>query len=158
MDDVNCAVFLFMLRGVIFLRKAKEKERFFSRLLDIVLIALVFGMFFHFKFEVEYPTVFTILVVIIYFPIVHSIFSRSIGDFLMGLKIVDKNGHKITPSLAIMRFFAFVANIVYSRYSINDSETTFKTSNPTGFWQTHYENFSLTYEKDSETFLMKIKG
>lgn len=54
-----------------------------------------------------------IFIPVIYYPCLHTLFSRSIGDIIFNLKVVDQQGNKIGFRLALKRFFCVLKYSIF---------------------------------------------
>ncbi len=92
-----------------------------------------------------------ILIPLVYFLILHTLLSRSIGDIVFKLKIVDQQGNKIGFRLALKRFLGvlkfsifalLLTNLLFLFYFL--SSRRFKDIPQV-----------LDYEEESQTYLAK---
>lgn len=93
-----------------------------------------------------------IFVPVVYFPFLHTLLSRSIGDIVFQLKIVDQEGNKISFRLAQDRF---ICVFKFSIISIIFSNLLFIfLALFTGTFKNITDAF-FDYENESKTYLVK---
>lgn len=91
-----------------------------------------------------------IFIPIIYYPCLHTLFSRSIGDTVFNLKVVDRQGKKIGLELALKRFSCvlkyslFILLLTNILFVICFSRTT-----------KDIREISYNFEDESKTYLIK---
>lgn len=120
-----------------------------SLVIDFIIIAEITILLMHSpSYLIKFVAILTPLV---YFPLLHTLLSRSIGDIVFKLKVVDQQGNKIGFRLALTRFlgvFKFsvfallLTNLLFLFYFL--SSRTFKDIPEV-----------LDYEEESKTYLAK---
>ena len=125
-------------------------DRYKSLTIDFIIILEITILLMH---SPSYLVKFVaILIPLVYFPILHTLLSRSIGDIVFNLKIVDQQGNKIGFRLALNRFLGvfkcsvfalLLTNLLFLFYFL--SSRTFKDIPEV-----------LDYEEESKTYLAKI--
>lgn len=124
-------------------------DRYGSLVIDLITNALMIIFFFMYPpFSlVKYIAIF---IPVVYYPILHIICSRSIGDIVFGLKIVDQHGNRISYKLALDRFFCVLK---YSCLLLIFTNLLFISF----FLRTGRDirDFSLDFQRESKTYLVK---
>lgn len=124
-----------------------KADRYKSLLVDfIIILILMFLLITKASFQLKFYASFIPLV---YFPILHTLMSRSIGDIIFNLKIVDQQGNKIGFQQAFNRFFWVVKYFLFSLFLTNILFLFFI------FSQGQKRDLSVDYEGESGTYLVK---
>lgn len=92
-----------------------------------------------------------VLIPVVYYPVLHTIFSRSVGDIVFGLKIVDPQGNVIGFRSALKRYFCVFK---YSAFILMFTNLLFLLF----FFRTGNDirEVSTDFEGESKTYLVKI--
>ncbi|TGE31085.1 RDD family protein [Desulfosporosinus sp. Sb-LF] len=99
--------------------------------------------------SVSYPTkIIAIFIPLVYFPILHTILSRTIGDMVLDLKVVDQQGNNIGFRLAINRFFSAFKYSIFSLILSNLLVMFYF------FFSGDLKEISFDYEEESQTYLV----
>ncbi len=132
------------------MEQASKADRYKSLMVDCVIILEIAILLMINPF---YPVKFIALVIpVLYFPLLHALLSRSIGDLVFKLKIVDRQGNKIGYRLALNRFiwvlkcsaFASIFTNLLFMFLIFFSDAL-----------NNMRDVSFDYEGESGTFLVK---
>lgn len=98
----------------------------------------------------SYPVKFmAIFIPLVYFPILHTLLSRSIGDIVFNLKVVDQQGNKIGFRLALNRFFWVFKGSIFALLFSNLFFMFLL------FFTGTFREVSFDYEGESKTYLVK---
>lgn len=99
--------------------------------------------------SVSYPAnLIAIFIPLVYFPILHTILSRTIGDMVLDLKVVDQQGNNLGFKLAMNRF---ISAFKYSIFSLILSNLLVMFY---FFISGDLKEISFDYEEESQTFLV----
>jgi uncharacterized RDD family membrane protein YckC len=99
--------------------------------------------------SVYYPAnLIAIFIPLIYFPILHTILSRTIGDMVLDLKVVDQQGNNLGFKLAMNRF---ISAFKYSIFSLILSNLLVMFY---FFISGDLKDISFDYEEESQTYLV----
>lgn len=129
------------------MNQPSKADRYKSLIVDfLIILILMFLLITKASFQAKFYAIFIPLV---YFPILHALMSRSIGDIIFNLKIVDQKGNKIGFRLALNRFFWVVKYFLFSLFLTNILFLFFM------FSQGNQRNLSVDYEGESGTYLVK---
>jgi uncharacterized RDD family membrane protein YckC len=91
-----------------------------------------------------------IFIPVIYYPILHTLWSRSIGDLVFNLKVVNQQGNKIDFRLARKRFFCIIKYSIVVLLYTNLLMIVFLFRNGQNI-----REVSLDFEGESQTYLVK---
>lgn len=91
-----------------------------------------------------------ILIPVIYYPCFHTLFSRSIGDMVFNLKVVDQGGHKIGFRLALKRFFCVLKYSIFVLLLTNLLFFIYFSRSEKDIRDTSFD-----FEAESKTYLVK---
>lgn len=91
-----------------------------------------------------------IFIPVVYYPILHTLWSRSIGDIVFKLKVVDQQGNKIGFRLALNRFSCVFKYSILILLFTNLLFIIFFSG--TG---KEIREVSFDYEGESKTYLVK---
>jgi len=125
-------------------------DRYKSLFIDFILILEITILLMHSpSYFVKFIAIFIPLV---YFPILHTLLSRSIGDIVSKLKIVDQQGNKIGFRQALDRFINIFKSSMFALLLSNLLFMFFFL-----FSGTLRDTKGLfDYETESKTYLVKL--
>lgn len=99
--------------------------------------------------SVSYPAnLIVIFIPLVYFPILHTILSRTIGDMVLDLKVVDQQGNNLGFKLAMNRY---ISAFKYSIFSLILSNLLVMFY---FFISGDLKEISFDYEEESQTYLV----
>lgn len=125
-------------------------DRYKSLMVDFIIILEITILLMHSpSYLVKFIAIFIPLV---YFPILHTLLSRSIGDIVSKLKVVDQQGNKIGFWLALNRFFWVFK---YSIFALLFSNLLFMFFILFPGTLKNITEVSFDYEGESKTYLVK---
>ena len=125
-------------------------ERYGSLVVDFVTILIIMVLL---VTSSSYLVKFLALFIpVIYFPVLHTLLSRSIGDLVFKLKIVDQQGDKIGLRLALDRFKCVFKYSIFSMLFTNLLFLFFMFFSGT---VKDIREVSFDYEGESQTYLVK---
>lgn len=98
----------------------------------------------------SYPVKFiAVSIPLVYFPILHTILSRSIGDMDFELKVVDQQGNNVGFRISLRRFFCAFKYSIFSLILSNLLVMFYFFSSG------NLKEISFDYEEESQTYLVK---
>jgi uncharacterized RDD family membrane protein YckC len=137
------------MEGYCGMEQPSRVDKYGSLIIDFITNILIITLIFM-NSQSNLVKFIAILIPLVYYPILHTIFSRSIGDIVFSLKIVDQRGNKIGYRLALERF---ICVIKYSFFILLFTNILFLFFfSRTG---TDIREVSTDFEGESKTYLVK---
>lgn len=141
---------LYDIEGDFVMEQPSRVHRFGSLLVDFITIFIIILLLAN---SPSYPVkLIAIFIPLVYFPILHAILSRSIGDMVFELKVVDQQGNNIGFRLALNRFFSAFKYSIFSLILSNLFVMFYF------FFSGNLKEISFDYEEESQTYLVKSRS
>lgn len=132
------------------MEQPSRADRYGSLMVDLINILIIIILLMS---SPSYLVKFTaIFIPVVYFPLLHTLLSRTIGDIVFKLKVVDQQGNKIGFRLALNRlscvfkysiFAALFTNLLFMFIMLFSGTVK------------DIREVSFDYEGESETYLVK---
>ena len=139
------------MEGSCVMEQPSRADRYGSLMVDFITILIITILLMNSpSYLVKFIAIFIPLV---YFPILHTLWSRSIGDIVFKLKVVDQQGNKIGFRLALNRFSCVFK---YSIFAALFTNLLFMFLMLVSGTIKDIREVSFDYEGESETYLVKV--
>ncbi|HWI54631.1 MAG TPA: RDD family protein [Desulfobacteria bacterium] len=99
------------------MEQPSRADRYGSLMVDVInILLLALLLMYSPSHLIKFTAVF---IPVVYFPILHTLLSRSIGDMVFKLKVVDNQGNRIGFRLALKRFFYVLKSSIFAALFTN---------------------------------------